>query len=132
MALSTTPLLQPSAGRSRVQTAVDLIDQGLRQLWAEERERAERQRNFKVKPFTEHEADRIRKAQAQAIIREHQVHVNKDWFFAFVDDALDALGVQAKAARADGKRAFADQIEDRAAILAAECEKIRQRQGGKR
>ena len=132
MALSTTPLLQPSAGRSRVQVAAELLDQALRQLWADAREREERQRNFKVREFDERQRKVIAKAQAQAIIREHQVHVNRDWFFAFAQDAVDALGAQAKAARADGKRAFADQIEDRAATLAAECEKIRQRQGGKR
>ena len=131
MALSSTPLLQPTADRSRVQTAVELIDQGLRQLWAEHRERENRQRNFKVEPLSEKGKAAVARAQARAIIYASQVHVNRDWFFAFVADALDALDAMAKAARADGKKGFANQIDDRAATLAAECEKIRQRQGGK-
>jgi hypothetical protein len=72
--------VKPSAGRSRVQTAAELIQQGLRQLWAEERERADRQRSFRVAPFSEREQAAIRQAELRRIKQEHLMSVNRARF----------------------------------------------------
>jgi hypothetical protein len=131
MTLATTPLLQPSHGKSRIEIATELINQGLRQLWAEQREVEQRRREFKVTPFDERENTLIRKAEAREIVRQHQVHVNRDWFLEFAHDGLDGMRAQEAEARKSGQLAFANQLERRIGGLVDELERIRERSAPK-
>jgi hypothetical protein len=107
--------VKPSAGRSRVQTAAELIQQGLRQLWAEERERADRQRSFRVAPFSEREQAAIRQAELRRIKQEHLMSVNRARFWSFSVEALDAMRAQGIEARVDEICGRLDQLQKREA-----------------
>jgi hypothetical protein len=129
--MTVTPLLQPSAGRSRVQAAAELIQQGLRQLWAEERERAERQRSFRVAPFSEREQALINKAEARRIKQQHMISVDRAWFWNFSAEALDALRELAAEAKKHGQQMRADSIESRVDAACQQLDRLQQREAAR-
>jgi hypothetical protein len=126
--MSVTPLLQPSAGRSRVQAAVELINQGLRQLHAEQREREERARSFKVAPYSEREQALINKAEARRIKQQHMISVDRKWFWDFCAAALDIAREAAAEARKRGEQGRADSIEGRIDAACERLDKLQQRE----
>jgi hypothetical protein len=129
--MTVTPLLQPSAGRSRVQAAAELIQQGLRQLWAEERERAERQRSFRVAPFSEREQALINKAELRRIKQQHLISIDRRWFWSLVSEVQDEWREQADQAQKRGEASRVGQLADRLDRLAGELEKIQEREAGR-
>jgi hypothetical protein len=127
MTLATTPLLQPSAGRSRVETAVELMNQAQRLLRAEELERAERQRNFKVTPFDEREKAAIRKAELRRIKQEHMLSVDRRWFWDFANDALDTMREASSEAKRKGEQMRAQAIDARIDAACVQLEAVQKR-----
>jgi hypothetical protein len=120
MPLAATPLLQPSAGRSRVETAAELIQQGLRQLWAEQREREKRQREFKVE-YDERTKAAIAKAQLRVLKQQHMLSVDRRWFWNFTNEMLELLRQVAADARRRGEAADANIIER---VINDACEQL--------
>jgi hypothetical protein len=127
MTLATTPLLQPSAGRSRAETAVELMNQAQRLLRAEELERAERQRNFKVTPFDEREKAAIRKAELRRIKQEHMLSVDRRWFWDFANDALDTMREASSEAKRKGEQMRAQAIDARIDAACVQLEAVQKR-----
>jgi hypothetical protein len=123
--------VKPSAGRSRVQTAAELIQQGLRQLWAEERERADRQRSFRVAPFSEREQAAIRQAELRRIKQEHLMSVNRARFWSFSVEALDAMRELAAEAKKHGQQMRAQGIEARVDEICGRLDQLQKREAGR-
>jgi hypothetical protein len=129
--MTVTPLLQPSAGRSRVDTAVELMNQAQRLLWAEQREREKRRREFKVAPYSEREQALINKAEARRIKQQHMISVDRAWFWNFSAEALDALRELAAEAKKHGQQMRADSIESRVDAACQQLDRLQQREAAR-
>jgi hypothetical protein len=131
MTLATTPLLQPSAGPSRVETAAELMQQALRQLWAEDRERAaDRERARKA---TDARAKKfLLLAQAKRATREMRVVVPAKFFWDFCAEGLDAMRELANEAKQHGQQMRAQAIENRIDAACAQLDRIQQREASRR
>jgi hypothetical protein len=111
----------PSPGQSRVQEAARLLQAALLELRREERERAERQKNFKVRPYSEREQALINKAEARRIKQAHLLSVSRAWFWDFCGQMLDIAREAAAEARKRGEQSRAASIDAR---IDAACERV--------
>jgi hypothetical protein len=125
--MSLTTLLQPTAGKSRVQNAVARLQEAMNELYLEQSERAERQKNFQVKPLSEREKVAIDKAKVRAIKQQHMLSVDRKWFWSFTAEMVDMLRDMAADLRKRGERGQANAIEARVDAVCLELEKIQQR-----